>query len=196
MLEKIQNRFAESIQIQIASAEMLPKSLSQAAEKMVACLLGGNKILVCGHGRSYANAQLLVSHLAYRYDLARPSFAAILLNFDGVLATSVVQDGLSDELHAIYKKQLQAVAKTGDLLVVFSPFGNEEAVLSTLHAAVDEELGVLAFTSSHNDHTSGLLREGDIEIAIPSSSEMRIIEGHQFSLNLLCELVDHLLFSQ
>ncbi|WGE59133.1 D-sedoheptulose-7-phosphate isomerase [Actinobacillus equuli] len=192
MLEKIQDRFTESIRIQIAAAELLPKTLSEAANRIVACLLRGNKIIVCGHGRSYANAQLLVSHLLHKYDLARPSFAAQLLQFDGVLAGVIAQD---NDLAQIYRKQLQAIAKEGDLFISFSPRGDEEAVLNALHSAKNEGLEVLAFTSSRNDHTQGLLDDHDLEISMPSSNELRIIEGHQFCVNLLCELVDQLLFS-
>lgn len=193
MLEKIQDRFSESIQTQIAAAELLPKSLNEAAERVVKCLLNGGKVIVCGHGRSYANAQLLVSHLLHRYELARPTLAAHLLVFDGVLAGQLLFD---NEPSQLYRKQLHAVAKAGDLVVVFAPIGNEEPVLGLIHAARNENLPIIALTSRRNDHTSGLLGEDDLEIAIPSGSEARILEGHQFCVNLLCELVDALLFPQ
>lgn len=192
MLTKIQDRFTESIQIQIAAAELLPQRLSEAANRITDCLLRGNKVIVCGDGRSYINAQLLVSHLLHRYELTRPSFAAVLLGADAVLTTIATQQG---DVAQLYKKQLQAIAKAGDMFIVFSPLGNEEAVLNAIHTANSENLDVLAFTSSKNDHTQGLLEQNDIEIAMPSSSEMRIIEGHLFCVNMLCELVDHLLFS-
>lgn len=192
ILEKIQNSFTESIQTQIASSESLPKSIEQAANKIVACLLRGNKVIVCGYGRSYGNAQLLVSHLSHRYELERPSFAATLLSFEGVLATMSAQDNALDGL---YKKQLQAVAKEGDLFIAFSPYGEDEIVLNAMYQAVNENLDVIAFTSPKNDHISGLLSENDVMVTIPSNNEMRIIEGHLFSLNLMCELVDSLLFS-
>ncbi|MDP8098926.1 D-sedoheptulose-7-phosphate isomerase [Pasteurella atlantica] len=192
MLQKIKDRFQESIQIQLASSELLPQAIEQAANKIAECLLKGNKIIVCGSGRSYSNAQLLVSHLSNRYDLARPSFPSVLLSFEGVLATMSVQD---DDIHSLYKKQLQAVAKEGDILIVFSPFGNEDIVLNAIYSAVNENLGIIAFTSSHNHHTAGLLAKTDTEIAIASNNEMRIIEGHLFSLNLMCESIDALLFS-
>ncbi|WP_373778079.1 SIS domain-containing protein [Glaesserella sp.] len=192
MLQKIQDRFSESIQIQIATAELLPKTLNEAANRIAACLLRGNKVIVCGYGRSYANAQLLVSNLLHRYDLARPSLSAHLLQFDGMLVGCLNQD---NELSQIYKKQLQVIAKQGDLFIAFSPIGNEEAVLSAIHCANNENLEIFAFTSSLNDHTKGLLEENDLEIEMPSINEMRIIEGHQFCVNLLCELVDNLLFN-
>ncbi len=191
MLDKIQDRFSESIQIQIAAAELLPKILNEAANRIVACLLRGNKVIVCGYGRSYANAQLLVSNLLHRYDLVRPSLSAHLLQFDGMLVGCLNQD---QDLAQIYRKQLQVIAKEGDIFIAFSPIGNEETVLNAIHCANNENLEIFAFTSSRNDHTKGLLDETDLEIEMPSINEMRIIEGHQFCVNMICELVDSLLF--
>ncbi|WP_409500402.1 SIS domain-containing protein [Mannheimia glucosida] len=194
MLNKIQDRFTESIQTQISAAELLPAKLSEAANRIVACLLRGDKVIVCGHGRSYGNAELLVSHLLHRYELARPSFAAVQLQLTGVLAGVFAQD---NELEAVYKKQLQAVAKAGDIFIAFSPIGNEENVLQAIHTAKNQglDLDIIAFTGSRNDHTLGLLDESDIEISAPSTNELRVIESHHFYVNLLCELIDHLLFS-
>lgn len=192
MLQKIQDRFAESIQTQIASADLLPKVLHHAAKKMADCLLAGNKIIVCGHARSYINAQLLTSHLLQRYELARPSLSVHLLQLDGLLNSFLWQE---QELDYIYKKQLQVVANSGDILVAFAPLGDELSVLNAIHYAKNENLSIIAFTSSRNDHTSGLLTETDLEITIPSNNEMRTIEGHLFCTNLLCELIDNLLFN-
>ncbi|MDO9949283.1 SIS domain-containing protein [Glaesserella parasuis] len=191
MLEKIQDRFSESIQIQIAAAELLPKVLNEAANRIIACLLRGNKVIVCGYGRSYANAQLLVSNLLHRYDLVRPSLSAHLLQFDGMLVGCLNQD---QDLNEIFRKQLQVIAKEGDLFIAFSPLGNEQAVLNAIHCANNENLEIFAFTSSLNDPTKGLLDNTDLDIEMPSINEMRIIEGHQFCVNLICELVDNLLF--
>ena len=193
MLEKIQTSFTESIQLQIASTELLPTKLEAAAEKMQACLLQGNKLIVCGHGRSYGNAQLLVSHLLHQYELARPTLYAVQLDFTGIVAGVAVQ---RNELDKVYQKQLQAIYREGDLFVCFSPLGDEEAVLNAIHFAKGEGLDVIVFTSNHNEHTQGLLEDEDIEIAIPSMNEARIIEGHLFCVNLLCDLIDHLLFSK
>ena len=56
MLEKIQAQFNESIQTQIQMANEMPPILNECAQRIVQCLLSDNKIIVCGHGRSYINA--------------------------------------------------------------------------------------------------------------------------------------------
>lgn len=191
MLEKIQHRFTESIQTQIASADLLSAKLAEAATRLAECLLRGNKIIVCGFGRSYLNAQLLVSHLLHRYELDRPSFGAVLLHLDSLLTSLYAQEQMLGQL---YQKQLQSLTQTGDIFVIFSPFGEEEIVLNAIQLANTKELEILAFTSSQNEHTRSLLDENDIELEIPSDNELRILEGHQFCLNLLCELIDHHIF--
>lgn len=191
MLQKIQDYFTESIQIQITAANLLPEKLQYCANKMVDCLLQGNKIIVCGSGRSYSNAQLFVSNLLQRYSLERPSLAAHLLSFEGMFASYLEQE---DNISEIYKKQLSVIAQEGDLLVVFTPLGNEKTIHNTI-SANEKNLSVIAFTSNGNIYTQGLLSKNDIEIAIPAMQEMRIIEGHQFCVNLLCDLIDSLLFN-
>ena len=74
MLDKIKDLYTENIQTQISASSLLPPVIVQAAQNIVNCLLRGNKIIVCGHGRSYANAQFLVANLLHRYELERPSF--------------------------------------------------------------------------------------------------------------------------
>ena len=62
MLERIKDSFTESIQTKIDAAEALPESIAKAAEMMVQCLLGGNKILACGNGGSAQPSANLVYH--------------------------------------------------------------------------------------------------------------------------------------
>lgn len=192
MIEKIQARFKESIQLQVSCAELFPELLQQATEKIVSCLLNNKKIIVCGTGRSYSNAQLLVSHLSYRYNFARPSFPATLLHFDSVIASTIAQQ---NELDKLYKNQIQALAQEGDLFIVFMPTGNEQAVRNALQTANDEDLDVIVFSGQNDEQIQALLDEQDLEIAVPSDNEMRIIESHLFCLNLLCEMIDVSLFS-
>jgi DnaA initiator-associating protein len=57
MLENIKANFTESIQIKIASIELLPEAISNATYMMVNALINGNKILCCGNGGSAVIAQ-------------------------------------------------------------------------------------------------------------------------------------------
>ncbi|MCK3657532.1 SIS domain-containing protein [Pasteurellaceae bacterium Pebbles2] len=193
MLNKINDLFAENIQIQISASKSLANNLSLATQNLVNCLLRGNKIIVCGAGRSYANAQFLVANLLHRYELERPSFPSVLLSLDSAMGSAIIFDNNHENL---FQRQFSAVAQQGDMLIILSPFGDEEAILNVMHCAFSKEVSVIALTGDNCDHLRGLLTENDLEISIPSNKESRILESHLFIINALCELIDHSLFAQ
>lgn len=193
MLEKLKDLYTESIQTQISASSLLPSVIAQAAESIVASLLQGNKIIVCGNGRSYINAQLLVANLLNRYELARPSFPSVLLSLDSAVNAAILLDKNSE---TIFQRQFNAIAQEGDILIAFSPLPhNEDLVINAINSAVNKAIKVIVFTGASNDHIQGFLTENDLEIAIPAMKESRIIEGHCFIVNTICELIDHALFS-
>lgn len=193
MLDKIKDLYTENIQTQISASQLLPDRLTQATEQIVACLLRGNKVLVCGQGRSYANAQILTANLLNRYELERPSFPSVLLSLDGAVSSAIILD---NHLTRLFQHQFNAVAQQGDILIALSPFDNEEAILNVIQCAFNKEINVIALTGVNNDHIKGLLSENDLVLPVPAVKESRILEGHLFIINTLCELIDHQLFAQ
>ena len=191
MLQNIKDLYSESIQIQMSASSLLTENIANASQKVIQCLLGGNKVIACGISRSYANAQFLVSNLLNRYDIERPSFPSVLLSLESAVGSSLVFDQRAELL---YQHQFNAVAQTGDLLLAFAPLGSEKVVLNTIANAVGKEIGVIALTGSNNDAIQGLLAEEDLEISIPTNKETRILENHLFVINAICELIDQTLF--
>ena len=179
MLQNIKDIYSESIQIQISASSLLTENIANASQKVIQCLLAGNKVIACGISRSYANAQFLVSNLLNRYDIERPSFPSVLLSLESAVGSSLVFDQRAELL---YQHQFNAVAQT------------EKVVLNTIANAVGKEIGVIALTGSNNDAIQGLLAEEDLEISIPTNKETRILENHLFVINAICELIDQTLF--
>lgn len=191
MLQKITDLYSNSIQTHISASSLLPECISQAAQRIVDCLLQGHKIIVCGHGRFYINAQLLVANLLHRYEIERPSFPSVLLSLDSAVGSAIVSD---NRIANFYQRQFHAVAQQGDILVAFSPFGNEEMILETINAALNKEINVIVFTGADNDYIQGFLTENDLKITVPCKKESRILEHHLFIVNTICELIDYTLF--
>lgn len=192
MLNKIKDLYSESIQTQISASSLLPDSIFLAVKNMVTCLLRGNKIIVCGEGKSYANAQFLVANLLNRYELERPTFPSALLSLDNAVGAAIISDRPKQQF---YQRQFNAIAQQGDMLVVFAPLGNEEIILNTINDAVNKEINIIALTGANNDHIQGFLTEQDIEIIAPTTKESRILEQDLFIINAICELIDYSLFS-
>ena len=68
-------------------------------------------------------------------------------------------------------------------------------MLNTITHAVNKEINVIVLTGNSNDHIQGILTDKDLQIAVPSSKESRILENHLFIINSMCELIDFQLFS-
>ncbi|EPE37768.1 dnaA initiator-associating protein [Candidatus Photodesmus katoptron] len=191
MLESIKDNFTESIQIQIASAEVLPESIAQAAKIMISTLLNGNKILCCGNGGSSTNAQQFVSCLLNRFETERPSLPAIALTADNTILTAVANDY---HYHEIFSKQVRALGQTNDTLLAISTSGNSKNIIKAIEAAVTKDIRIIGLTGKDGGEMAGLLGEYDVEIRIPSYRTIRIHEVHMVTLHCLCNLIDQVLF--
>lgn len=193
MLDSIKATFTESIQIQIAAAESLPNSISLAAQKIVASLLNGNKILSCGNGGSAANAQQFVSCLINKYETERPSLPALALTSDNISLTAVANDYNYTE---IFAKQVRALGQAGDILLVLSTQGNSKDVIKAMEAAVTRGMTIIALTGFDGGEMAGLLGDQDVEIRVPSHRVSRVQESHMLIIHCLCDLIDQFLFPQ
>lgn len=192
MLDKLEDLYKESIQIRIASHNLLPQ-IAQAAQNMMTCLLRGNKIIVCGSGRSYAIAQVLVANLLNRYDLKRPSFPSVLLSGDSAVNAAFIADHAQDKL---YQYQFNAIAQPGDILFALVSSPQDQYVLNMITYAATKEINVISLTSDENDYMQGILTNGDLAIAVPTHKGSYVLESHLFIVNAICELIDHQLFTQ
>lgn len=193
MLEKIKTCFTESIQTQIAAAEVLPDAISCAALSMVQALLNGNKILSCGNGTSSANAQQFAASMINRFETERPSLPTIALSADNVLLTAIGNDHLH---HEVYAKQVRALGQAGDILLAISTRGDSSDIVKAVEAAVTRDMTIVALTGCNGGELAGLLGPQDVEIRIPSYRGSRIQEMHMLTVNCLCELIDNTLFPQ
>lgn len=192
MLNKLNDLYEENIKTHIYAKSLLSAQIVEAAQRMITCLLQGNKVIVCGDGRSYINAQCLVANLLNRYELKRPSFPSVLLSLDSAVSSTFISDNSSEKL---YQHQFNALAQKGDMLVALAPLGNENNVLNIITHAVNKEINVIVLTGNSNDHIQGILAEKDLHIAVPSAKESRLLENHLFIINSICELIDFQLFS-
>jgi DnaA initiator-associating protein len=191
MLERIKDSFTESIQTKIDAAEALPESIEKAAEMMVQCLLGGNKILSCGNGGSAGDAQHFSAELLNRYEIERPPLPAIALSCDTSTITAIANDYSYDE---IFSKQILALGQPGDILLAISTSGNSGNIIKAMEAALSRDMTIVALTGKDGGAMAGLMSAGDVEIRVPSNVTARIQEVHLLVIHCLCDNIDRTLF--
>jgi len=156
-------------------------------------LLSDGKILTCGNGGSAGDAQHFSSEMLNRFERERPGLPAIALTTDSSTLTSIANDYDFEE---VFFKQIRALGQSGDVLVAYTTSGNSPNILKAAIAAHDRDMPVIALTGKDGGALAPLLRDGDIEIRIPSQSTARIQEVHLVVTHCLCDLIDHQLFGE
>ena len=191
--QRIQNHFAESIQVKQASLERLSVLIETAAQKLAATLLNDGKILTCGNGGSAGDAQHFSSEMINRFERERPGLPAIALTTDTSTLTSIANDYHFDE---IFFKQIRALGQSSDTLIIYSTSGNSSNVVKAAIAAHDREMSVIALTGKDGGTLATILRDGDVELRVVSQSTARIQEVHLLITHCLCDLIDQQLFGE
>src|SRR6516164_9453368 len=128
--------FAEHSAVIARAARELPPVLEDIARVLHECLRAGGKILACGNGGSACDAQHIVAELVGRYREDRRALPAIALTADTAILTALGNDY---GFERVFARQVEALARPGDLLFAMSTSGNSPNVV--LAARVARERG-------------------------------------------------------
>lgn len=161
-------------------------SIKEAANLLHEAVRKRTRIFVCGNGGSAASSQHFCAELVGRYKKERRPLAAIALTTDTSALTAIGNDYGFNE---IFARQLQALARPGDLLLALSTSGKSPNIVRALQEARALEVKSVAFTGF-----AGLAPSASATICIHAQSEetARIQEVHDFILHGLCETIDEI----
>ena len=168
-------------------ADEMGPQLEGALEMIRDTVAGGGTLFFCGNGGSAADAQHMATEYVVRYMRDRRAYPALALTTDSSLLTAVGNDLGFD---SVFERQVEALARPGDLLVVHSTSGNSPNVLRAAQAARGKGVRVLAFSA----RDGGSLREiADHSVVIPTTRTDRAQEMHLCIEHLICEYVERAL---
>jgi D-sedoheptulose 7-phosphate isomerase len=158
--------------------------IERMAEETVHVLRQGGRIFFCGNGGSAADAQHLAAEYVVRFQRERVALPALALTTD----TSVLTAGGNDYgFDTIFARQVEAFARSGDLLFLHSTSGESENLVRA--AEVARELGVR--TVALLAKGGGRLKDAvDRALVVPTSSTARAQELHLTIGHIVCDLVD------
>jgi D-sedoheptulose 7-phosphate isomerase len=179
--------FEASIDAKRAALPVLCEPLARAAELIVGRLLAGGKVLSCGNGGSAADAQHFASEMLNRFERERPGLPAIALTTDSSTLTSIANDYAFEQ---VFAKQVRALGQPGDVLLAISTSGGSPNVLAAVATAHEQDMAVVALTGRDGGRLPAALRDGDVEVRVPSDSTARVQEVHLLSIHCLCDLID------
>jgi len=148
---------------------------------------GGGTLFFCGNGGSAADAQHMATEYVVRYMRNRRAYPAVALTTDTSLLTAAGNDIGFDN---VFARQVEALAKPGDLLIIHSTSGNSPNVLRAAEAARAKHVAVLAFSA----RDGGALRTiADHSVIIPTTRTDRAQELHLCIEHIICDLVEQTL---
>lgn len=188
MNQRIIDHFNQSAQIALASGESLADDILRASEAMLDTLDNGGKLLLCGNGGSATDAMHFSAELLVRFQKERKALPAVALVSDTATLTATGNDYAFDQ---IFSRQIEALAASGDHLVVITTSGNSPNILNAVSASQKKEgVRVTALTGRDGGALASMLNQGDYELRVPSDSTARIQEAHAIIIHCFCDLID------
>jgi D-sedoheptulose 7-phosphate isomerase len=168
-------------------ADTLGPDLDRAYAMVRATVDRGGTLLFCGNGGSAADAQHLATEYVVRYQRTRRAYPAIALTTDTSLLTAAGNDLGFDQ---IFARQVEALGRKGDLLIIHSTSGNSPNVIRAAEAAKTRGLDVLAFLARDGGPLKKLATHS---VVIPTTRTDRAQELHLCIEHIICDLIDQTL---
>jgi D-sedoheptulose 7-phosphate isomerase len=156
----------------------------ELAEAVLAAWRRGGKLLIAGNGGSAADAQHIAAELVGRYLQDRPGYAALALTTNTSTLTAVANDYGYD---AVFARQVEALGREGDVLLVLSTSGNSPNCVAAVDAARARGLRTFGFLGKGGGALRGRV---DAALVVPSEATPRIQEIHIAMAHLLCQLLE------
>ncbi len=163
--------------------------LLELTDVFLAAFRRGNKLLFCGNGGSAADSQHAAAEFVNRFRFDRPPLPAMALTVDTSVLTCIGNDAAFDQ---VFARQVEALARPGDVVVGLSTSGKSANVLEALQVARRKGAVTVGFTGERGPATLSPLCEH--LLVVPSADTARIQECHEFAFHSIADLIEQVLF--
>ncbi len=188
MQDKINQHISRHIEVFQQVVMPMVKDIERCAQLMCQALIQGNKILVMGNGGSAADAQHFAAELVGRFLKNRKALPAIALTTDSSILTAVANDFGYEQ---VFSRQVEALAKPGDVVVGISTSGNSINVQRALDLAAELECNTVAFLGRDGGTIEARV---DLSLTVAVNETPHIQEAHLTMIHILCDLIESELF--
>jgi D-sedoheptulose 7-phosphate isomerase len=168
----------------VQAAKALSPQVAAVAARFAAVLRQGGTLFFCGNGGSAADAQHLATEYVVRYSGTRRALAAIALTTDTSLLTAAGNDLGFEQ---IFARQVEALCRPADLLVLHSTSGQSPNLLAAARAARARGVPTVAFLGQGGGSLAAAVDEA---VLVPSRDTSQIQVLHLALQHLVVELVE------
>mgnify|MGYP001188063246 FL=1 len=171
----------------LLSDDVLMQQIFDLAERCTVALRAGGKIIFCGNGGSFADAQHLSAEFTSRFLFDRPGLPSIALGTNSSAMTAIGNDYGYEN---VFAREIQAIATPADMFIAITTSGNSGNILKALEAAKVANVPTVVLTGAGR----GKLEDDTETLNIPSTDTARIQECHILLGHIICGLVEESIF--
>jgi D-sedoheptulose 7-phosphate isomerase len=184
LLEKIR----ESVEVKQRFFQENADAILDASLAMAKTFQRGGKLLVCGNGGSATDAQHIAVEFMHPITVGRKALPAICLTNDMAMVTAVSNDvGFAD----VFSRQIIALGREGDMLLVISTSGNSDNLMHAIDTARKMKLITIGYAGGDGGRMAELHAGQRLDhcLTVPTSSIHRIQESHVALYHTMWDMV-------
>ena len=167
----------------------LLEQLARLADACLDALRSGGKVIFAGNGGSFADAQHLSAEFTSRFMFDRAPLASLAL---GTNSSAISAIGNDYGYEQVFARELQGIARPGDIFIPISTSGNSANILAAVKMANNLGVKTLAWTGA----SGGQLKALCDCLCMPSQETARIQECHILLGHILCGMVESAYFAK
>jgi D-sedoheptulose 7-phosphate isomerase len=185
----LKDEIMDSIKVKtlLCESESILEKISEIANACLNSLNKGGKIIFCGNGGSFADAQHLSAEFTSRFLFDRPALASIALGTNNSGLTAMGNDYGYEN---IFSRELEALGKPEDILIGITTSGNSANIIKGVDAA--KKIGITTFILT--GQSGGKLKDLADCVHVPSNDTARIQECHILVGHIICGFVEKEMF--
>ena len=132
-MDEVISIFRKSAQIKLRFAKNNAARIGEVVNVIIKAFQKGKKILIFGNGGSAADAQHIAGEFVGRFKRERKALPAVALSTDTSILTCIANDY---DYESVFSRQVEALAKPGDVLIGISTSGSSPNVVEALKTAI------------------------------------------------------------
>lgn len=145
----------------------------------------GGKVILCGNGGSASDSSHITAEFLGKVKHKdKNPLPAISLSADPAVITAIANDYGYEH---IFSKQIEAIGKKGDILIVFSTSGLSQNIVKAVEKAKEKELSVIYFTGVKKPPGA---ENCDLIFNIPSDNKQIIQEAYMSLWHIIVDRVE------
>ena len=164
--------------------ENIIDTINVISAKVSKCLSLGGTIFWCGNGGSAADSQHLAAELVGRFKKDRAPLRSVALTTDTSVLTCISNDY---NYETVFSRQIEALARHGDVLIGISTSGQSKNILRAFHSANSMGVNTIGLLGKDGGSIVTVAAES---LIVPSESTARIQEIHILVGHIICDFVE------